>query len=130
MRATVDRAGRGRRRRSRRSARELAAGARHARGGHARGSSSTASADPVEALSAATPYQRLFATVVAGWLMARSALAAQSVLDRGTGDQSFLEAKVVTARFFAEQLLPQVHGLLGPVRAGKDDLMALAPTDF
>jgi 3-(methylthio)propanoyl-CoA dehydrogenase len=68
--------------------------------------------------------------VVAGWLMARSALAAQSMLTGGSGDRSFLEAKVVTARFFAAHLLPQVHGLLGPVRAGKGDLMALEPTDF
>ena len=33
--------------------------------------------------------------------------------------------KLVTARFFAEHLLPQVHGLVAPVKAGKADLFAL-----
>ena len=35
------------------------------------------------------------------------------------------QVKLVTARFFAEHLLPQVHGLVAPVKAGKDDLFAL-----
>jgi alkylation response protein AidB-like acyl-CoA dehydrogenase len=81
--------------------------------------------DPVQALSAATPYQRLFATVVAGWLMAQQALAATQVLAGGDGDGEVAAVKVVTGRFFAEHLLPQVHGLVAPVKAGKADLFAL-----
>jgi len=87
-------------------------------------------ADPLQALSAATPYQRMFATTVAGWLMARSALAASALLAGQSGDVDFLEAKLVTARFFAEHLLPQVHGLLAPILAGKADLLALTPAQF
>jgi len=87
-------------------------------------------ADPLDALSAASPYQRLFATVVAGWLMASAALAATTVLEAGEGDRSFLEAKLVTCRFFARHVLPQVHGLLAPVTAGKDEVMALAASQF
>jgi alkylation response protein AidB-like acyl-CoA dehydrogenase len=79
-------------------------------------------ADPVEALSIATPYQRLLSTAVAGWLLARSALAASRL---GVADDDFLEAKVVTARFYAANVLPEVHGLLPAVLAGKQDLMAL-----
>jgi alkylation response protein AidB-like acyl-CoA dehydrogenase len=82
-------------------------------------------ADPVQALSAASPYQRLFATTVAGWLMAVQGLAAKRVLDAGGSDAGVAEVKLVTARFFAEHLLPQVHGLVAPVKAGKDDLFAL-----
>ncbi len=82
-------------------------------------------ADPVEALSAATPYQRLFATVAAGWLMARQGLAAQRLVAAGAPDAELAAVKVVTARFFAEHLLPQVHGLVAPVKAGKADLFAL-----
>jgi alkylation response protein AidB-like acyl-CoA dehydrogenase len=80
-------------------------------------------ADPVQALSAATPYQRLFATTVAGWLMALQGLAAQ----RAGGAA---RPKLVTARFFAEHLLPQVKGLLAPVKAGKDDLFALTAEEL
>ncbi|MCB0958394.1 MAG: acyl-CoA dehydrogenase, partial [Acidimicrobiales bacterium] len=82
-------------------------------------------ADPVQALSAATPYQRLFATTVAGWLMALQGLAAKRSIDAGAADASLAEVKLVTARFFAEHLLPQVHGLVAPVKAGKGDLFAL-----
>ena len=82
-------------------------------------------ADPVQALSAATPYQRLFATTVAGWLMAEQALAATRVIEADGEDGDIARVKIVTARFFAEHLLPQVHGLLAPVKAGKTDLFAL-----
>ncbi len=79
-------------------------------------------ADPAQALSIATPYQRLLATVVAGWLMARSAAIASRLDD---GDDGFCAAKIVTARFYALNVLPEAHGLLPSVLAGKDDLMAL-----
>jgi alkylation response protein AidB-like acyl-CoA dehydrogenase len=82
-------------------------------------------ADPVQALSAATPYQRLFATTVAGWLMAQQARAAVTSIDAGAPDADVATGKLVTARFFAEHLLPQVHGLVAPVKAGKTDLFAL-----
>ncbi|MFN8019360.1 MAG: acyl-CoA dehydrogenase [Acidimicrobiales bacterium] len=82
-------------------------------------------ADPVQALSAASPYQRLFATTVAGWLMALQGLAAKRVIDAGGSDAELAEVKLVTSRFFAEHLLPAVHGLVAPVKAGKDDLFAL-----
>ena len=54
--------------------------------------------------------------------MARAALAATRV---GTEGDDLLEAKVVTARFYASNVLPEVHGLLPAVLAGKDDLMAI-----
>ena len=87
-------------------------------------------ADPVQALSAATPYQRLFATTAAGWLMALQALAAQRQIAAEAADADVAEVKLVTSRFFAEHLLPQVHGLLSAVRAGKDDLFALTADQF
>ena len=86
--------------------------------------------DPVQALSAATPYQRLFATVVAGWLMAQQGLVAKRLVDAGSSDADVAAVKLVTARFFAEHLLPQVHGLVAPVKAGKTDLFALTADQF
>ena len=38
----------------------------------------------------------------------------------------FLAAKIVTARFFAEQLLPEADLMLAQVTAGPDDLYAIA----
>ena len=40
------------------------------------------------------------------------------------------KGKLVSARFFAEHLLPQVHGLVAPVKAGKDELFALTADEF
>ena len=37
---------------------------------------------------------------------------------------------MVTARFFAEHLLPAVVGLAQPVTAGHDDLFAISPSDL
>jgi len=80
--------------------------------------------DPVAALAGATPYLRLAGVTAGGWLMARSALAAQRLLGDGLGDAEFLEQKIVTARFYCDQILPQVHGLVPAVTAGADDLVA------
>ncbi len=90
--------------------------------------------DPNHALAGASPYLRMFGVVTGGWLLARSALAASRLLAAGPpgGDGSgftpeFLAAKVVTARFFAEHLLPEAESLLPAVTAGAADLMALSP---
>jgi len=78
------------------------------------------STDPNAALAGSTPYLRMFGLCVGGWLLARSALAAA-----GAGDAERAHDKLVTARFYAEQLLPQAAGLLPAVVAGPGDLFAL-----
>jgi 3-(methylsulfanyl)propanoyl-CoA dehydrogenase len=83
-------------------------------------------ADPSNALAGATPYLRMCGIVTGGWLLARSARAAQRLLDAGEGDAGFLRQKVVTAKFYAEQLLPQAAGLAPSVTAGAADLQAAA----
>jgi len=69
--------------------------------------------------------------VTAGWLMARSALAARARLAAAAGDRSadeaFLRSKVTTARFFCEQLLPPAVGLLPSITAGAGPLFAIDP---
>jgi 3-(methylthio)propanoyl-CoA dehydrogenase len=60
--------------------------------------------------------------VTGGWLLARSAQAAARALSAGGGDADFLRQKLVTARFYAEQLLPQAAGLAPAVMAGPADL--------
>jgi len=77
-------------------------------------------ADPNAALAGSSPYLRMFGLCVGGWLLARSAVAAA-----GTGDAELAADKLITARFYAEQLLPQASGLLGAVTAGPRDLFAL-----
>jgi 3-(methylthio)propanoyl-CoA dehydrogenase len=79
---------------------------------------SAGAANPNDALAGATPYLRMLGLVTGGWFLARSALAAQRLLDEGSGDKERLQEKIATARFYAEQLLPQAAGLDGAVTAG------------
>ena len=69
-------------------------------------------------LAAAVPYLHLASIVCGGWLMGRAALAAAGHLDRGDGDQAFFRAKIATARFYADQLLPQAQAYAETVKAG------------
>ena len=78
-----------------------------------------------EGLAGATPYLRMFGTTVGGWLMAKSALKAQSLLSESSDNKDFLEAKIETATFYAQQLLPQVSGLLPSVTSGAHSLFAI-----
>jgi alkylation response protein AidB-like acyl-CoA dehydrogenase len=81
-------------------------------------------ADPNNGQAGATPYLRMCGMVTGGWLLARSALAANRALADGNGDDDFLRQKIVTARFYAEQLLPQAAALAPAVQAGPADLLA------
>ena len=81
-------------------------------------------ADPNNSLAGASPYLRMCGIVTGGWLLARSAAAAQRARAEGRGDAGFLAQKVVTAKFYAEQLLPQAAGLAPAVTAGPGDLLA------
>ena len=83
-----------------------------------------------DAAAGATPYLRMFGIVTGGWLLAKQALAAQARLAAGEGDPAFLEAKITTARFFAEQVVPQGTALLGPVTRGAGLLYALSEEQF
>jgi 3-(methylthio)propanoyl-CoA dehydrogenase len=80
--------------------------------------------DPEATLAGATPYLRMCGIVTGGWLLARSALAAQRRLDRDWAGDNLLEQKIVTARFYCDQLLPQAAGLRAAVTAGPTDLVA------
>jgi alkylation response protein AidB-like acyl-CoA dehydrogenase len=85
-----------------------------------------------DAAAGATPYLRMFGIVAGGYLLARQAMAAQAQLATGESSygSAFLQAKIVTARFFAEQVLPQAAGLLGPVTRGGSLLYALNEEQF
>jgi hypothetical protein len=76
--------------------------------------------DPNSILAGSSPYLRMWGVTLGGWLLAKGALAAAEL-----GDRKLAENKLVLARFYAEQLLPQAAALVGAATAGKDDLFAL-----
>jgi len=67
--------------------------------------------DPRRVLVGAVPFLKLFGITAGAWQMSRAAIAAQRLLSGGAGDSRFLRAKVRTARFFADHVLPQSAGL-------------------
>jgi acyl-CoA dehydrogenase len=69
-------------------------------------------------LSAAVPYLQLSVVVCGGWQMGRAALAAAAHLDRDDGDADFYRAKIATAGFYGDSLLPQAVALAETVMAG------------
>jgi len=81
--------------------------------------------DPLDALAGATPYLRLFGVVVGGWMMARQALAAHAALEGASdADVDWHRQKIVSARFYCDQLIPQAAGLVPAITATNRDLAA------
>jgi len=86
--------------------------------------------EPQAAAAVAVPYLKLFGTVAGGWMMARAALIARERLETPGADSEFLEAKMGTARFYLEHLLPQAGALARTVTAGASSTLALDPAAF
>jgi alkylation response protein AidB-like acyl-CoA dehydrogenase len=85
-------------------------------------------ANPDNAGAGSTPYLHLMGIVSLGLMWLRMASAAQAALDSGTDDKAFMEAKLVTARFFAERIMPDTGALRRKLEAGAEAIMAL-PVD-
>ncbi len=86
--------------------------------------------DPQLPAAASVPYLRLLGTVAGGWQMARAAFAAQCKLGAGEGDDEFYLAKLATARFYAEQIMPQAGALLQTITRGSETTLALDEDQF
>jgi hypothetical protein len=81
--------------------------------------------DPNAVLAGSSPYLRMWGLCLGGWLLAKAAIAGAH-----SGDAAVAEDKLVTARFYAEQLLPQCAALLGAATAGSEDLFAVDAAVF
>src|SRR5438094_2803733 len=80
--------------------------------------------------AAAVPYLKLWGLVCGGWQLGRGALVASERLAAGEGDAEFLRAKITTARFYAEALLPQAEALAQSITGGSDAALALTADQF
>jgi alkylation response protein AidB-like acyl-CoA dehydrogenase len=73
--------------------------------------------DPARALAVAVPFLKLCGTVFGAALLAKSAASAASLATAGE-DVDFYRAKLQTARFYAEQILPDAYALARVVKSG------------
>jgi alkylation response protein AidB-like acyl-CoA dehydrogenase len=85
-------------------------------------------ADPNNAGAGAYAYMQLMGLVSLGWMWLKMAGVSGRLKTDGAEDSAFHDAKIATARFFAERELVSAGALRRKVEAGADSLMAL-PVD-
>jgi hypothetical protein len=80
--------------------------------------------DPNAVFAGSVPYLMLAGQTIAGWQMARALLAAEDRLAEGV-DPAFMQAKIVTARFYADHILSALPGLRDSIVEGAESVTAL-----
>ncbi len=75
-------------------------------------------------------YMHLMGIVAVGLMWLRMATAAATLKAEGEGDPAFLGAKLVTARFFAERIMPRAGSLRREIEGGAAAMMDLPPEMF
>lgn len=85
--------------------------------------------EPADAFSGATPYLSMIGQLTGGWSMVLQANAAQARIDAGDTDPR-LTAKLATASFYCEQLLPLAFAHEAAVLGHAKSLTALDPSLF
>ena len=87
-------------------------------------------ANPENAGAGAYAYMHLVGVVSLGLMWLRMASAAVEGLGTESADTAFLEAKLVTARFFAERFTPDAGALRRKIEAGSGSIMGLPAEAF
>jgi alkylation response protein AidB-like acyl-CoA dehydrogenase len=88
---------------------------------------------PNAVFAGSVPYLMLAGNLMAGWQMARALLAAQDLLASGEGEQwgtPFLQAKITTARFYADHILSKAPGQRDAIVEGADSVTDMALEAF
>ena len=81
--------------------------------------------DPEEPAAVASEYLRLLGLVGMGHCFLKAAIIATQRLAGGSTEASFYKAKLATANFFFDKILPQAMASALVIRSGKRSLMAL-----
>jgi 3-(methylthio)propanoyl-CoA dehydrogenase len=86
-------------------------------------------ASPNAVFAGSVPYLMLAGNLMVGWQLARSLMVAEDLLATGE-DTSFMQAKVATARFYADHILSKVPGIRDAIVEGADSVTALPAEAF
>jgi alkylation response protein AidB-like acyl-CoA dehydrogenase len=87
-------------------------------------------ANPDEAGGAATDYLRIFALVSLGWMWLKMARAAHLKAASADSMAEYYDAKIKTARFFAQKMLPEASSRYQSLTAGSKVMMEMAAEQF
>ncbi len=89
-----------------------------------------AKSDIKAAFAGSVPYLKMAGVVFGGWQMGRAALVAAKKLSAGEGDASFYQAKITTARFFADHFVSTASASRAAIVEGSSGVLALAEDQF
>jgi alkylation response protein AidB-like acyl-CoA dehydrogenase len=87
-------------------------------------------ADPNNAGAGAYAYMDLMGLVSLGWMWMKMAAVSARALESGAGDSRFHQAKLATARFYAQRELPQASAHRREIEAGAESVMAIPEEVF
>jgi alkylation response protein AidB-like acyl-CoA dehydrogenase len=86
--------------------------------------------NPDEIGGASVDYLMFAGYVTLGYFWAKMASVAQSKLKDAGEDEAFYQAKIKTAAFYFQRILPRAQGHAACMEGGVDSMMALASEDF
>lgn len=86
--------------------------------------------DPNQVGAGAYSYMQLTGIVAIGLMWLRMAEAAVEALANSADDRAYLQAKLVTARFYAERIMPDAGALRRKIEGGAETIMSLSPEMF
>jgi alkylation response protein AidB-like acyl-CoA dehydrogenase len=86
--------------------------------------------NPENVGAGAQPYLHLMGIVAVGLMWLRMAMAASKLKAAGEGDAAFLDAKLTTARYYAERIMPDAGAFRRKIEGGAEAMMALPPEMF
>ncbi|RZI84411.1 MAG: acyl-CoA dehydrogenase [Rubrivivax sp.] len=84
---------------------------------------------PNAVFAGSVPYLMLTANLVSGWQMARALIAAEDQLKAGN-DAEFMTAKIATASFYGDHILPRIGALRDTIIDGGDSVTAMPLDSF
>lgn len=89
-----------------------------------------AMSDREEVGAASVDYLMYSGYVTLAYLFARAVSKAKEAMEAGTSEAAFYQAKINTARFYFERLLPRTRAHHEMIQAGGESLMAISADDF
>ena len=86
-------------------------------------------ASPNAVFAGSVPYLMLAGNLMAGWQLARALLVAEDLSAKGQ-DVPFMQAKITTARFYADHILSRAPGIRDAIVEGAEAVTALTADAF
>ena len=86
--------------------------------------------NPDNAGAGSVAYMHMTGVVALGLMWLRMAVAADAAVQAGSDEGDFMQAKLVTARFYADHVMPETVSLRRKLEAGSETIMALPVAAF